>query len=319
MDDGTSETFDDIAGDLQALRADAGHVSYAEIARRIAERRQAAGMPASAARLARSTVYDVFRPGRARISATLVGEIAAVLGEGDAAVDRWVARCRAARARAERPTTTADTDAVTVTGAGTDTRRPLSRGRFVVAVLAASALVNLIAITLEPSLHLPLYLDMIGTSVAAIALGPWFGVLVAVITNLSGAAVGNPDAAPFVLVNIAGALVWGYGARLGLARTVPRFFALNLLVAVTCTLVAVPLLMLMFEGGAGHSADTLMHRILGLSGAMVWSVFVSNLMVSVPDKLIAGFVALAVVDGVQRRWRVSIPVEVPTSASTPPR
>ncbi|MFA5606074.1 MAG: hypothetical protein WDA07_02615 [Leucobacter sp.] len=89
--------FDGIARDLQQLRLDAGDVSYAEVAARIASNRAAAGATAAAARIARSTVFDAFRLGRRRINPDLVAEIVIALCEDADAADYWRGRCVDAR------------------------------------------------------------------------------------------------------------------------------------------------------------------------------------------------------------------------------
>ena len=108
---------------------------------------------------------------------------------------------------------------------------------------------------------------MTGTAIAAMALGPCWGALVGGVTNLLGVASSGPASLPFGLVNVAGALVWGYGVRrFGLGRTLPRFFSLNLLVALVCSAVAVPILLLLFSGSTGHGQDGIGATILELSG-----------------------------------------------------
>lgn len=92
-------TPETLTEDLRRLRAEAGQPSYAEIARRIGTLRRAAGTPGG--RPARSTVYDVFRPGRRRLDADLVAEIASALGADDAAAASWADASRAGQLLAE--------------------------------------------------------------------------------------------------------------------------------------------------------------------------------------------------------------------------
>ncbi|HCS60018.1 MAG TPA: hypothetical protein DIW46_01270 [Microbacterium sp.] len=93
--------IDTIAQDLRALRTGNGGTSYAEIARRIEERRAARGIPEHERRLARSTVYDCFKAGRKRLDIDLSVEIAAVLGLDDEQLPRWLDRCVAAQGVAD--------------------------------------------------------------------------------------------------------------------------------------------------------------------------------------------------------------------------
>lgn len=278
MDDGTrvpdSGPWDHLVGELHALRRAAGDPSYAEIARRITEQRTEQGLPEHASRIARSSVHDAFRLGRTRVNLPLVREIAAALGADPGAVEGWINPSL-------RPDPTPEPVAA-----------PSQRQ---VALLMVGCLgLNLIGRVVVDTLHLPVYFDMVGTAVVAIVVGPWRGALVGGATNLIGV-VGALVSLPFALVNIVGALVWGYGIRrLGLGRTLPRFFALNLLVALSCSLIAVPILMIQ-GGSVDQGQDLITQTFAELTDEMWVAVGLSNLVTSTADKVITGFVALVII------------------------
>lgn len=305
------DSFDRIAVDLQQLRMEAGAVSYAEIVRRIARRRAAEGQAPEACRPARTTVYDAFGTGRTRLNAELVGEIVAALGESPASADQWVRRCLDARRRTERSTSVPTEVVSTATDAEIpgaepshdEVQAPAGRpsGTKVVALLAVCLGVNLLGQLLVRGLGLPLYLDMLGTAVVAMALSPRLGVTIGLATNLAGAAFWGPAYIPFGLVNAVGALVWGWGIhRWGMDRSLSRFFLLNIVAAVACSVVAVPILITLFGGGTGHASDSLTRNLESLGVPVVLAVLEANLFHSVADKLVCGFVALAVLGSVRR-------------------
>lgn len=151
--------------------------------------------------------------------------------------------------------------------------------------------------------NLQVHLDMIGTAVAAIALGPWAGAAVGLTSSAIGAVIGTSLSLVFAVVNIAGALVWGYGVRhFKMGRSLRTYLNLNLIVAATCTAIAVPIL-LMLQGNGGHTTDDLMTSVLFIKDYEFIRITLSNLFTSVFDKLIAGFVALAVLAQVSHRIR----------------
>lgn len=278
--------FDEMAADLQRLRLEAGAVSYRELVARIARNREERGMSPAAAAVPRASVYDVFRPGRKRVNPDLVGEIVLALGCSEDEAAAW--RRRAAVARQE-----------SVRSAG-DRPDALARGRnAALAVLLCVAAVGL-SLCLNYSvsaLGVPLYLDMLGTAVVAFAFGPWAGAVVGVATNL----VGNLMHADFsgwgfAFVQIAGALIWGYGFRRWFGRGPWRFLYLNVLVAVACSLVAVLVIVVFFGGVSTHSlvaaiTDAAQQLGTGLIGAL----FSVNMLTSLADKLISGYLALLLV------------------------
>jgi len=269
--------WDVLAEELQASRRDAGDPSYAEIARRISQRRERDGASPQAARVARTTLYDAFRTGRARVDLALVREIAHALGADDTAVDAWIARCHEpALPAVEAPA-------------------PVPR-RQTLALMAGCVAVSLLGRVVVDVLHLAFYLDMIGTAIAAIVLGPWRGAAVGATTNVVGVVVGSGLVSlPFALVNIAGALVWGFGVRrFDLGRTLPRFFGLNVLVALVCSCIAVPIV-LAYGGSVGQGQDSVADNVYSLVHLEVVAIGLSNLLTSLGDKLISGFVALVAI------------------------
>ena len=127
---------------------------------------------------------------------------------------------------------------------------------------------------------------------------------------------------PFALVNIAGALAWGYGVRrFGFARTLPRFFVLNLIVAVVCTLIAVPILVLMFGGTTGHGQDTITDMFFALTHTLFVAVGFSNMLISLAEKVLSGFMALVAVSALPASMRTGLPLvsAPPVAAATQSR
>ncbi|MGW9020164.1 hypothetical protein ACWGOE_01615 [Leucobacter chromiiresistens] len=293
------ESFDRIARDLQALRLDAGPVSYAEIVRRIADQRVQRGVPAAAAIPARSTVYNAFTTGRARMDTELLRDIVIALGAtpGEAlggvpggrragpAAD-WGAAGRGggglygARAGAGRPPPPA---------------RSAPRVSVVIVLLAGGVALNLLGLWITAVFKLSVYLDMVGTAIASLVLGPWHGVAVALLSSNLGFVTGDLHTWEFTPVNIAGALIWGYGVRrLRLGASLTRFFSLNLAVALGCSLVAAPIVVAAFGGENGHASVSAVLSLESLGVPMMASVFSANIITSIMDKLLTGFVGLAV-------------------------
>lgn len=307
--DASDDSVDQVVRDLQRLRGEAGGPSYAEIVRRVAALREASGVPDRLARPARTTVYDAFRQDRTRLDADLVADIAQALG-GDG--DHFRQRCLHVRLASEviattppvRPDRAADPSPATAPDAPA---RPAPAPRpaddetvgretaYRALVLLGCLALNLLGYATVEAFDLTIFLDMAGTGIAAIALGPWHGVLVAIATHLVGTGLHGLTTVPFVVVNIAGALVWGYGVRrFGQGRSLPRFFGLTVLVGLVCTSLATPLLLLLFGGDTGHSAG-FVNGLTALGEPHWLAVLHANLMMSLADKLLSGFLILTVV------------------------
>ena len=168
---------------------------------------------------------------------------------------------------------------------------------YVVTIVPVAAALNIVGGTLNTYLKLPTFLDMIGTAVASIVLGPWWGALVGVMGNVGGALFTGPVGIPFALVNVTGALIWGYGVRsFGMGATVPRFFLLNVIVALVNSAVAAPIVAFVYGGATGHASDALTAAFAKAGTDLLRATFESSVIVSLADKIISGFVAVAIIE-----------------------
>ena len=167
---------------------------------------------------------------------------------------------------------------------------------YVVALVPVAAALNIVGGYINTALKLPIFLDMIGTAVVAIVLGPWWGALVGAVTNIVNSFISGPISLPFAACNVIGALVWGYAHQWGWMKKTWSFFLVNIAVAFFVSLTAVPIYVFVFGGATGHFADMMTAAFLGMGQNLLVSVFSSNILVSLADKIIAGFVALAIIE-----------------------
>jgi energy-coupling factor transport system substrate-specific component len=301
----TPGRWDPLIGELHALRRRAGEPSFAELTRRIIEQRIERGQDEHAARIAKSSVHDAFRLGRSRINEALVRELVVVMDGDDEIVDQWLSRCEpSARPGAPaRPDPDDEQAAVP----------PAPSVRQVLLLAIGCILLNLAGRVFVDFLHLPIYLDMVGTAIAAIALGPWRGAAVGATTNVVGVIGSGWVSLPFVLVNVVGALAWGYGVRRGgMGRTLPRFFLLNIATAVACSVVAVPILLALYGQDFRDGHDVITELVQESIGWFPLAASISNLMTSLADKLISGFVALVAVSALPLVMRQGFDLVVAT-------
>ncbi len=272
-----TDSYDALAEDLRALRHAAGSPSFTEIAVRVGQVREARGTDPGRARPARTTVYDTFRAGRSRMDGALVADIAEALDAPDP--QSWRDRCgRIQHALEEsrlRPIATDDVDDEPTRDPTPDAEpgpvpaadplppapadpAPAQGTRLL--LLAGCVVLNLVGILVIRATGLPLYFDTIGIAVAALAL------------------------------------VWGYvwrHLRQRGALTPP--IGLHLLVGLCCSVVATPMLWLRFHGFGGHTAGQLQNIFNGRIEPEWVTVFLTNLSTSMPDKLLSGVIAVAVI------------------------
>ena len=179
---------------------------------------------------------------------------------------------------------------------------------YVIALVPVASVLNVIGGTVAGALKLPIFLDMIGTAVVAMTIGPWWGALVGVITNLTMGFLTGPVSIPFAACNVVGALVWGYGTRWGFANDKLRFFGLSVASAVFVSLMAAPIVIFVFGGATGHASDVLTAGLLAAGNDMWAAVFSSNIIVSSADKILSSFLALAIIGALTTNLQVTGPI-----------
>jgi energy-coupling factor transport system substrate-specific component len=149
---------------------------------------------------------------------------------------------------------------------------------------------------------------MIGTAVVAMTIGPWWGALVGVITNVTSGFITGPVSIPFAACNVVGALIWGYGTKWGWANDKLKFFGLSVASAVGVSLMAAPIVIFVFGGATGHASDVLTAGLLAAGGDMWTAVFSSNIIVSSADKILSSFLALAIIGALPTNLQVTGPI-----------
>ena len=179
---------------------------------------------------------------------------------------------------------------------------------YVIALVPVASVLNVIGGTVAGALKLPIFLVMIGTAVVAMTIGPWWGALVGVITNLTMGFLTGPVSIPFAACNVVGALVWGYGTRWGFANDKLRFFGLSVASAVFVSLMAAPIVIFVFGGATGHASDVLTAGLLAAGNDMWAAVFSSNIIVSSADKILSSFLALAIIGALPTNLQVTGPI-----------
>ncbi|MDO5662494.1 MAG: hypothetical protein Q4G40_07360 [Brachybacterium sp.] len=162
--------------------------------------------------------------------------------------------------------------------------------------LACCVALNMLGIIAMHHTGMPLFLDMVGVALAAIAFGPWWGVAVALATHGAALVFYPPTSLLFTGVSVTGALVWGYGWRVLHAANSPvRQILLHIACGIACSAVATPVLVIHFEGFAGHSVGLLGGALFSADGQS-WITYAGrNLTASIPDKLLSGLIATALV------------------------
>lgn len=157
-------------------------------------------------------------------------------------------------------------------------------------------------------LHLPIFLDTVGTVVVGGLAGPWVAVLTGVVSQVATTVVsGNATWLGFLPVQVAVALYAGYAARYGLFATAWTSIAAGLGLGIIAALMSWPIAYLLFGGvtGSGVTVVTALLTMLGMP--LTWSVFVASFASDVVDKMVTFLIVHAVLVTLPRRIAASFP------------
>jgi energy-coupling factor transport system substrate-specific component len=170
-------------------------------------------------------------------------------------------------------------------------------------IFIAGILLNLTGHLLNISLSLPLFLDSIGTVLAAATLGPWIGAIVGFLSNLILGLLTNPIMIPFALVNVIIGIVVGLFARKrGFKDFLTPLYA-SVALAIICPLVASPIAVYLFGGVTGGGLDKIFYTLLQSGQDVMSSAFLTRVPVTLADKLISTYLIVALIHLLPSNWR----------------
>lgn len=159
---------------------------------------------------------------------------------------------------------------------------------------------------LAQSLRLPLWLDTIGTMIAAVLAGPWVGLVAGGTTNLVKNLTFDPIGAVYGIVNAAIGLIVGYMYKFGKYTEKSNWLevlGVGLLLAFVATIISAPITVYFFGGVTGAGADLITAMILGTgeTTGLLTAVFGSELVTDVLDKVLSVFIVFAVMKKIPSR------------------
>ena len=135
-------------------------------------------------------------------------------------------------------------------------------------------------------LKLPLWLDSIGTCLAALLAGPIAGAIVGAVNNIIYGVTVNPISTIYALTNMAIGIVVGILAYKGLLKKFSGALIAGLLVGLTAVVVSTPLNLQFCCGETGNIWGDAAFVACMAQGMPAWiASFVDEIIVDIPDKI----------------------------------
>jgi energy-coupling factor transport system substrate-specific component len=145
----------------------------------------------------------------------------------------------------------------------------------------------------DRALHIPLFLDTIGTLLATVLFGLLPGVAAAVATHLFLELLNGPSGLylPWMACSISSAVILWWLIRRGAFETPLHALLAALWIALANALIGAMVAALLFTGDTGHAVDYVASALYALGQGVFSAAFLARLPVNVADKAIAVFVA----------------------------
>ncbi len=155
----------------------------------------------------------------------------------------------------------------------------------VIACIALDCLGRLIA----SEYALPLWLDTIGTSIAAYAFGPVCGAMTALTFSIGFSDLtGNAVELLYGSTGVAIGIAVGIGARRGIFKSVFRVFSLSFFIAALSTAISAPINLVTKNGMTGNPwSDGLINMLEENGAGHALSGFIGQFYLDFPDKLLS--------------------------------
>ena len=175
------------------------------------------------------------------------------------------------------------------------------------ALIAVAIVLNIVLGQVVSLLKLPIFLDSLGTILVALLAGPWAAGLTGLLTNLIWGLISDPVAAAFAPVAMVIGIVAGLCAKYGLFRKWWQAIISGVIIAVTLSVVAIPIRVFMFGGVTGSGADFITAYLLATGRDLFSAVVITVIGDNIIDKVVTALLAWAIVKGLPRRLHRPFP------------
>lgn len=155
--------------------------------------------------------------------------------------------------------------------------------------------INLVGNFIASTLKLPVYLDLVGTTIAGALGGGVIAVAVAVFSSVFQGLFINPIYFPFMIVSIINAVIIGFCAKKGFFGSIKKSLIPWILIVIASTISASFVSIVVFGGVTGATGSSVLTAtFMAATENILKSVVSSTILVESLDKAIAVLVSVIV-------------------------
>jgi len=163
--------------------------------------------------------------------------------------------------------------------------------------------INYIGKLIASLLKLPLWLDSIGTVLAAMLGGPIIGALSGVINNIIYGLTLDPISFAYAVTSLFIGLVVGILAYKGWITNVGKALGIGIIIVIVSAVVSTPLNIIFWGGQTGNIWGDALYTAAIAHGFPTWlSSFLDEIIVDIPDKIITVLISYFIFRGLPKTF-----------------
>ena len=175
------------------------------------------------------------------------------------------------------------------------------------ALIPIAIAINLVIGQLVSVLHLPIFLDSIGTVLVAVLCGPWAGALTGILANVVGGLVLDPGFMPFAPVAGVIGFVAGWLAIAGWFRSWWKLVLAGVVITVALSLVASPIKIAVYGGITPNAVGAVTTFLLAAGQDFLSSVLTVIVVSNLVDKILTNVIVVLILRGLPARYLSRFP------------
>lgn len=161
----------------------------------------------------------------------------------------------------------------------------MNQKNFFLAMSGVCIAINLVLGTAVQLMKIPLiFLDTIGTFFGAVLMGPWYGALIGLLSNVIQGALTNPKDIPFALVNIVIGILVGFIARKFKFNYITALIT-GVIISIVAPLIGTPIAVWIYGGLTGGGTDFIFMWLLKSGQDIFTAAFIPRITGNLVDKI----------------------------------
>ena len=173
-----------------------------------------------------------------------------------------------------------------------------------IVMIPIAVAVNFVGKEIANVLNLPMWLDSIGTVLAAVVAGPWIGAISGAVNNVFfGLTMDGGLSIMYGLTSIAIAIVAGILAYYGWFKSVGKAIVAGIILALVASVVSTPINVGLWGGQTGKAWGDAIFAGMMASHAGIWlSSWVDEVTMDIIDKIVIAIVVYFIMLGLPKRF-----------------